>query len=197
MTREVGLSVAQPILDWSVLLGINRRIVDPLANRYYCVTQPTQVDITDAEPFTAEIPFHPDFKDRGKRKTGIKSRVFIDGVDAARLQKGAVFRLKHAYNLRVEKKTTKTLKCSFAGEALDQAQLKIQWVTPDSIPVKLFIPDVLFLKGKYNPKSLTIHEGLGEQALKAVKTGIIIQLERKGFGYVEQNGEKVNINMTE
>ncbi len=197
MTREVGLSVAQPILDWSVLLGINRRIVDPLANRYYSVTQPTQVDITDADPITAKIPFHPDFKDRGARKITINGRVFIDGVDAAQLQKGAVFRLKHAYNLRVEKKTKKTLKCAFAGDALDQAQLKIQWVTPDSIPVQLFSPDVLFLKGEYNPKSLTTHEGLGEQALKGVKSGTIIQLERKGFGYVEQNGEKVNINMTE
>ena len=197
MTREVGLSVAQPILDWSVLLGINRRLVDPIANRYYCVTNPIQVEITDAKLFTAEIPYHPDFKDRGTRKVTLNDQVFIDGADASQLKEGTIFRLKHAFNLRVEKKIRKKLICTFAGDVLDQAQLKIQWVTTESIPVQLFIPDVLFLKGEYNPKSLQIQEGLGEKALKTVESGTILQLERKGFGYLEKNGEKVNINMTE
>ncbi len=197
MTREVGLSVAQPVLDWSVLLGINRKLVDPLANRYYCVTQPILVEIIEGKLFTAEIPYHPDLKDRGTRQVTLKDRAYIDGQDAKQLKKGDIFRLKRAFNLRVEKKTAKTLKCAFAGDALEQAQLKIQWVTPDSFPVQLFIPDVLFVKGELNPKSLQILDGLGERALDEVKTGTIIQLERKGFGFVERNGEKVNINMTE
>ncbi|MFW9934318.1 MAG: glutamate--tRNA ligase [Candidatus Thorarchaeota archaeon] len=197
MTREVGLSVAQPILDWSVLLGINRKLVDPLANRYYCVTQPMPVDIIDAKPFTAELPYHPDFKERGTRQAAIRKRVFIDGTDAQQLRKNDVFRLKHAFNLRVDHKTKTALECSFAGDAVDQAEMKVQWVTPSSIPVKIFIPDVLFKNGDVNPKSLQIFEGLGEKALQTVKTGTIIQLERKGFGFVEKIGEKVNINMTE
>ncbi|MFX1509014.1 MAG: glutamate--tRNA ligase [Promethearchaeota archaeon] len=197
MTREVGLSVAQPILDWSVLLGINRKIVDPIANRYYCVTQPKEVKITDAKPFVAEIPLHPDFKDRGSRKIPIEDYVLIDGQDADQLSKGDIFRLKHVFNLQVERKTTKTLECSFAGNSLEQASLKIQWVTTASVPVQLSIPDVLLINGKYNPKSLQIVKGLGEQHLKKLETGTIVQLERKGFGFVEQNGEKVNINMTE
>jgi glutamyl-tRNA synthetase len=197
MTREVGLSVAQPILDWSVLLGINRRLVDPLADRYYCVTQPRQVEIINTKPFTAEIPYHPDFKERGTHQISLRDHVFIDGVDAKQLRKGDIFRLKHAFNLQVEKKTKSALQCSYAGDELDKAKLKIQWVTPDSIPLKLFIPNVLFIKGEVNPKSLQIIEGLGERALRDVKPETIIQLERKGFGFVERNGEKVNINMTE
>ncbi len=197
MTREVGLSVAQPILDWSVLLGINRKIADPIANRYYCVTQPTPVKIKDARPFVAEIPLHPDFKDRGSRQISIEDQVLIDGQDAIQLNKGDIFRLKHAFNLQVEGKTPNTLNCSFAGDSLKQASMKIQWVTSNSIPIQLSIPDVLLINEKYNPKSLQIVNGLGEQHLKRLETGTIVQLERKGFGYVEQNGEKVNINMTE
>jgi glutamyl-tRNA synthetase len=197
MTREVGLSVAQPVLDWSVLLGINRKLVDPLANRYYCVTQPMLVEITDTTQFTAKIPKHPDFPDRGAREVTIHDKVYIDGLDAAQLKKADIFRLKHAYNLCVEKKTAKTMICSIAGDALEQTQLRIQWVTPDSIHVKLFIPDVLFIRGEFNSKSLRTLEGLGERALQEVKSETIVQLERKGFGFLEKNDEKVNINMTE
>jgi glutamyl-tRNA synthetase len=197
MTREVGLSVAQPILDWSVLLGINRKLVDPVANRYYCVTEPTRVEITDGKSFTAEIPYHPDFSDRGSRHVLISDHVFIDGQDAKQLSQDDIFRLKQAFNLRVEKKTAKSVKCVFAGDVLEQAGLKIQWVTSDSVPVQLFVPDVLFINNKFNRKSLQIIDGIGESALKDVKIGTIVQLERKGFGYVEKNGEKVKINMTE
>jgi glutamyl-tRNA synthetase len=197
MTREVGLSVAQPIVDWSVLLGINRKLVDPLANRYYCVTEPMRVDITDGKRFVAKIPYHPDFADRGTRQVPVEDHVYIDGQDAKQLKQGDIFRLKQAFNLRVEKKLTKSIKCAFAGDALEQAELKIQWVTADSIAVQLFVPDVLFIKEEFNPKSLQVFDGRGERALNDVKTGTIVQLERKGFGFVERNGEKVNINMTE
>jgi glutamyl-tRNA synthetase len=197
MTREVGLSVAQPVLDWSVLLGINRRLVDPLANRYFCVTEPFLVKIRDVEVQKAVIPLHPDFKDRGTRTIVVKNQVSIDGADAARLKKGDIFRLKHLYNLRIDEITTKGINCSFAGDDLTQAALKVQWVSEDTIPVELRIPKVLLRDGKPNPESLQIVRGKGERALEKVEPGAIIQLERKGFGFIAPNAEKVKINMTE
>ena len=197
MTREVGLSVAQPVLDWTVLLGINRRLVDPLANRYFCVTAPFLVTIGGVDAQEAVIPLHPDFKDRGSRTISVGDRVFIDGADAVKLDKGDIFRLKHLYNLRVDKITTKGMNCSFAGDDLSQAALKIQWVSEDTVPVELRFPGVLLKEGKPNPESLQIVDGEGERALESVEEGAIIQLERKGFGFLAQNAEKVNINMTE
>lgn len=197
MTREVGMSVAQPKLDWSVIIGINRRLVDPIADRFYCVTQPFPVQIKNATKHTALIPYHPDFKDRGTRKIPLIDKVYIDGQDAERLNPGDIFRLKHAYNVRVERKTRHKIEGVIAGDQLDQAQLKIQWVTDNSVPVELRVPDVLFIDDEPNPTSLKIIEGKGEQALTDVKPGTIIQLERKGFGYLEEFTEKVKINMTE
>jgi glutamyl-tRNA synthetase len=197
MTREVGLSVAQPVLDWSVLLGINRRLVDPLANRYFCVTEPFLVTIRGVDAQEAVIPLHPDFKDRGSRTISVRDQVFIDGADAVKLNKGDIFRLKHLYNLRVDKITKKGMECSFAGDDLSQAALKIQWVSEDTIPVELRFPEVLLREGKPNPESLRRVDGEGEPALERVEEGAIIQLERKGFGFIAQNAEKVNINMTE
>jgi glutamyl-tRNA synthetase len=197
MTREVGLSIAQPILDWSVLLGINRRLVDPIANRYYAVTRPRSVEISNTKPHRAKIPYHPDFQDRGTRTITIRDHIYIDGKDADQLKRGDIFRLKHAYNLQVERKTSNTIHCSYAGEALDQTGIKIQWVTDDSIPLELCYPDVLFINGELNSSSLRKVKGIGERAIQEVKPGTIIQLERKGFGFIDENAEKVRINMTE
>ena len=105
--------------------------------------------------------------------------------------------MKHGYNLQVQRKTKKAIYCSYAGDDLDQAEFKIQWVIDDSIPMELRYPDVLFIKGELNSSSLRKVEGIGEHAIREVKPGTIIQLERKGFGFIEGNGEKVNINMTE
>jgi glutamyl-tRNA synthetase len=196
VTREVGLSIAQPVIDWALILGINRRIIDPIANRYYFVSQPVLVEIKDTKPQEATIPFHPDFKDRGSRTISVKSRVYIDGSDADSLELGEIFRLKHLYNVRVEKQTKKRIECRYVGNALDQADKKIQWVSEETVPVQLFTPDVLFINGEVNPQSLKAENGLGEKALQLTQLGELIQLERKGFGRIDQIQETVIINMT-
>lgn len=196
LTREVGMSVAQPVIDWSVILGINRRLIDPIANRYYCTTNPIPITISEVQARDAHIPLHPDFKERGIRTIHVEGQVYIDGEDANRLKIGDVFRLKHLFNVRVTKKTSTKLEGEYAGEEIDQASMKIQWVTDDSVPIELRTPDVLFIKNKINPNSLQITEGIGETSLSTLEPGVIIQLERKGFGRVDENGEKVKINMT-
>lgn len=196
ITHEVGMSVAQPIIDWSLILGINRRIIDPLANRYYCVNDPVTVFVEEQPPIDATIPLHPDYPERGKRTIRVNQQVLIDGADAQRLEKRAVFRLKHLYNLRVERKSRKGLHCTYAGEDLDAATLKIQWVTEDSVPIVLNVPEVLYIGDKMNPDSLQVLQGIGERALSTLKPGTIIQLERKGFGIIKSAETQVEINMT-
>jgi glutamyl-tRNA synthetase len=196
VTREIGMSVAQPVIDWSIILRINRRLVDPMANRYYYVNQPVQLTIKGAKPTKANIPLHPDFTERGIRTINVKDSIYIDGKDAAQLERGTIFRLKHLYNVEVKRKTTQGLDCVYAGNDVSQAALKIQWVTDEKQPVQLRTPNVLFSKGKLNKKSLQIEEGEGEIALQSLPQGTIIQLERKGFGYIEQSGDRIIINMT-
>ncbi len=196
ITHEVGMSVAQPIIDWSLILGINRRIIDPLANRYYCVANPVAVIIEDHQSVDAALPLHPDYKERGTRTVHVDQQVFIDGADAQRLTKGDIFRLKHLFNIRVERKGRKGLSCTYAGEDLDAAALKIQWVTNDSVPVLMNVPEVLYIDDKLNPNSLKVEQGIGERPLGTLEPGTLVQLERKGFGIIKSAETKVEINMT-
>jgi glutamyl-tRNA synthetase len=196
LTREVGLSVAQPVIDWSIILGINRRLVDPMANRFFAVASPVPVTVANAEPRDAQVPLHPDFSDRGTRSVHVEKRVFIDGTDAKQLKRGDVFRLKHLYNVRVDKKSTLGFTCSYAGEEVEKAEAKIQWVGEDTVPVQMLFPDVLYVGDQPNPRSLRVEEGIGEGAMRTLKPGTIIQLERKGLGRIDRTGDQVAVIMT-
>ena len=197
LTLEVGMSVAQPVIDWSLILGINRRIIDPIANRYYCVTNPILLTIDDAPPRQATIPLHPDFPERGSRAIPVEHHVYIDGEDAARLQPGQTFRLKHLYNVRLTQKNTEQLRGIYAGDQITPSASKIQWVTDDAVPVQMIIPSPLFIGDKLNPNSLHVKEGMGETALRHLTPGTIIQFERIGFGCIESVQDRIVVNMVE
>jgi glutamyl-tRNA synthetase len=196
LTREVGLSVSHPVIDWSIILGINRRLIDPMANRFFAVANPVLVTITGATPRDAQLPLHPDFPDRGTRVVHVGSQIFIDGTDAKEFKRGDVFRLKHLYNVRVERKSASGFTCSYAGEEVEKAETKIQWVGERTVAVRMMFPDVLFLGEQPNPHSLRVEEGLGEEAMRTLEPGTIVQLERKGFGRIERAGDKVAVVMT-
>jgi glutamyl-tRNA synthetase len=196
LTREVGLSLAQPVIDWSIILGINRRLVDPVANRFSAVASPVPVTITDAKPRDAQVPLHPDFPDRGTRSVHVEKRVFVDITDAKQLKRGDVFRLKHLYNVRVERKSKLGIDCSYAGDEVEKAEAKIQWVSEDRVPVQMMFPDVLYVGEQPNPHSLRVEGGIGEVAMRTLKPGDIIQLERKGFGCIDRAGNQVAVVMT-
>jgi glutamyl-tRNA synthetase len=196
LTRDVGLSVAQPVIDWSIVLGINRHLVDPLANRFFAVANPVPVTITGARPRDAALPLHPDFSNRGTRSVHVEKHVYIDGADAKQFKRGDVFRLKHLYNVRVEKKSATDLNCSYAGEEVEKAEVKIQWVSEDKVPIEMMFPDVLYIGEQANPHSLRVEKGFGERAVRTLESGTIIQLERKGFGRIDQTGDEVVVIMT-
>ena len=196
LTREVGLSVTHPVIDWSIILGINRRLVDPMANRFFAVASPVPLTVAGAEPRNAQVPLHPDFPDRGTRSVHVDKRVFIDTTDAEQLKRGDVFRLKHLYNVRLDKKSPLGFACSYAGEEVEKAEAKIQWVGEDKVPVQMLFPDVLYVGEQPNPHSLRVEEGIGEGAMRTLKPGTIIQLERKGFGRIDRTGDQVVVLMT-
>jgi hypothetical protein len=154
------------------------------------------VTITDAKPRDAQVPLHPDFPDRGTRSVHVEKRVFVDITDAKQLKRGDVFRLKHLYNVRVERKSKLGIDCSYAGDEVEKAEAKIQWVSEDRVPVQMMFPDVLYVGEQPNPHSLRVEGGIGEVAMRTLKPGDIIQLERKGFGCIDRAGNQVAVVMT-
>ena len=165
-----GLSKTDIRVGWENMEGINRKLVDPLSNRYMAVFDPVMITVKKAPKLKeAKEDMHPDFPARGKRKLPVDwSHIYISGDDWKSLR-GKIIRLKGLGNIKLDKAS------EYGGNEIVRKMPKIQWVSEPSVAVELLTP-----KG--------ILQGFGEVNMKKLKTGALIQLERVGFGRVDSLG---------
>ncbi len=168
-----GLSKTDIKLSWENLNGINRKIIDPLANRYMAVTDPVKIELKYA-PGTRSVshPLHPDFPERGKREMPVNAKsVWISGEDWKKLS-GKKIRLIGLGNFELNGKTGE-----YAGNEIKREMKKIQWVSEPNLKVRIVTPE-----GEL--------KGLAEKNVSDLKVGDLLQFERIGFGRVDEKNEK-------
>ncbi len=184
LAKEMGLSTSEPQIDWSIIEALNRKIIDPLAKRYFFVPDPVKLYVENAPELTVNLRVHPDF-DYGYReiKTG---NVFYVAKGDVRDE----FRLKDLFNVKITGRG-KELRGVFAGREMKKELEKIQWVTERNTEVSILVSHELFVNEEYDPESLETVHGLAEEAVKTLPVGEIIQFERFGFCRVDETGEKI------
>jgi len=163
----------------------NRRIIDPLANRYFFVHDPVKVEIKGLKKAKLRIPLHPEHKERGFREFVINenSSVFISKNDVEDLLNNnqKVFRLKDFQNIEIlefDKENNKVKACVFEGDIDIKRIPKIQWV-PENQKIKcsVVMPDAKIL------------EGIAESNVLNESINSVVQFERFGFCRID---EKIN-----
>jgi glutamyl-tRNA synthetase len=159
-------------VGWENLEGTNRKLIDPMANRYMVVRDPVKISIKGApDIMEAKEDLHPDFPERGKKTIPVNAgEVYISGDDW-RDFKGMVIRLKGLGNMTLDKSA------QYEGNEIVQGMPKIQWVSVPHVEV-----EVLGREGNFS--------GVGEFLMKSLKKGDIIQMERIGFGKIDSNDGK-------
>jgi glutamyl-tRNA synthetase len=181
---QQGFSKVESVVDFSLVESVNRKYLDPRVKRYYFVPDPVQLMVKDAPKKTAKILLHPDAT-MGSRTISTASTFFIPRQDAQMMKGGDVFRLKGLYNVKITK-TGEMLHGSYAGEELLAETAKIQWTTDEYVPLKVFVPGLIFTGENFNPDSLHELKGYAEKAVADVPSGEIVQFERVGFVRLEQ-----------
>jgi glutamyl-tRNA synthetase len=171
---EMGLSTSEPVIDWSIIEALNRKIIDPLAHRYFFVPNPVKLIVENAPDMTVRLRLHPDH-DYGVR-TIKTDNIFYVPQDEVRDE----FRLKDLYNVAILDRG-EVYSGEYTGKKMRKGMEKIQWVTEKNVPVTVEIPHELLVDGEYNPQSLEIVEGVAEEAVGELSIGDIIQFERFGF----------------
>ncbi|MEM5871709.1 MAG: glutamate--tRNA ligase [Candidatus Aenigmatarchaeota archaeon] len=169
---QCGLSKNDIELSWENLDAHNRKIIDPISNRYMVVIDPVELFIENP-PEKHEVfePLHPDFPERGKKKIPLNpKKIYISKEDFDKF-KGQIVRLKGLCNISLVKKP----KC--VGNEIIKDMQKIQWVSEPNVKVKIVSPEGIF-------------EGLGEPEMEKLKVNDVIQMERIGFGRVDENKGK-------
>ncbi|AEA47367.1 glutamyl-tRNA synthetase [Archaeoglobus veneficus SNP6] len=163
------------------LYAENRKIVDPIANRYFFVWDPVRIRIEGVEPdeVTKEVklPLNPSRSEAGFRILNGSSEVYISKDDFERFSEGEIIRLKEFCNIRLEDKEKGIF--SFVGwglEGIKKGKNIIHWL-PDGETIPCI---VLGIERNY--------KGLAEK--NAVKdVGKVVQFERFAFCRIESFDE--------
>jgi len=163
-----GLSKTDIRISWDMINAINRKAIDPVANRYMVVTEPVRISLKKIPELEfVKEPLHPDFPGRGNKKIHVDEKnTRISRVDFRSL-KNKTFRLKALGNFRLRARTAE-----YVGNEIERGMQKIQWVSEPSIKVKIITPEGEFA-------------GIGEAAMKKLNPGDLIQMERIGFGRID------------
>jgi len=161
--KEVGVTEVDKKVSkedfFKLINAFNTEIIDKNANRYFIVLNPKKIKIKKAHEMRKELDLYPNVRKNG-RKFLTKQEFYIQDE----LEKNKNYRLMHLFNFRNNE---------FLSEYIDErleAKL-IHWLPVSNKLVKV---EVLIDNNK-------VINGLGEEGLKNVKVGEIIQAERNFF----------------
>jgi len=185
-----GISKVESNATFSLVESENRKLIDPVAKRFFFVTNPVRLVVQDAPEIEKDINMHPTNKDIGSRKIKTKGVFFVQKNDVDKINVSDVFRLKDLYNVELKDKN-KDIKGKYKGEKLISDSLKIQWTTDDYIEMDVYVPDLLFKNKKFNEDSIKKIHGYAEKEVQSLKTDEIVQFERFGFVRIEKEKGKI------
>jgi glutamyl-tRNA synthetase len=159
MIIEMGVNPQTVHFEWEKLYTENRKIIDPISNRYFFVGEPIEINLDKLLMRTVKAPIFPGKKKY--RRIPVTKKIFVDKIDFTQYR-GKEVRLMHFCNVVLDKKAKVT------GKALKDVP-KIHWVSSKNAKVKVIMPDGNEV------------EGLAEPDVSKVKPDQILQFERIGF----------------
>ena len=172
LITEIGVKMADSAISWKKIYGLNRNLLEPIANRYFFVEDPQLIEVKDYADgeVVIERPLHADHLDRGNRLLPFDGKAYLAKDDIS----DGIFRLMDAVNVDIDGDDVTYHSTSFE-DARDLKARIIQWVpVKDNVKVTIVMDDA------------SLKTGLGESALCDLKVGDIVQFERVGFARLDE-----------
>lgn len=207
-----GASKNTLLLEWDKLWAINKKEMDPVAHRYTALSKDhiVQVHIEDPfDPYSKSVPLHKKNPDLGTKQVYYTNDILLSQEDCKTLELNEEITLMNWGNVIVTKINRDEeiikdiqIKLHLEGD-FKLTKKKLTWLpsNTDLIPIKLKDYDFLITKRKLdeddkfedfiNPDTEFVTEALGEPAIKSIRKGDIIQLERSGFYICDQYDDMI------
>ncbi|PCH37806.1 glutamate-tRNA ligase [Wolfiporia cocos MD-104 SS10] len=202
-----GPSQAIVSLEWDSLWTLNKKVIDPVAPRFWALNKTglVKVSITGgpAEPEVKTLPRHKKNPEVGEKQTVFASQIYLEQEDALSFDDQEEVTLMDWGNAIVRSKTTGAdglitdiaMELNLAGD-FRKTKKKITWLAQPAGPhalvdVTLLDHDYLITKKKLEenddvkdfvtPVSEFREDALADGNVLSLKKGDIIQFERKGY----------------
>jgi len=180
---SLGLTLAESKPPFKTLESMNRKILEPVAIRFFFVKDPIKVIIDNVRDTKVILKNHPNI-DLGTRQVEVSNVIYISQDDAILLTEDEEIRLMELYNIKINKidRDNKVITASYLNNEIIREMKKIQWVSDmDKINYTILVPKELYVDNKFNPNSLERVEGFAETSVSHLKSRTPLQLIRFGF----------------
>lgn len=180
---SLGLTLAESKPPFKTLESMNRKILEPIAIRFFFVKNPIRLVIQDAKNTKVILKNHPNI-DLGTRQVEVSNVVYISQDDAILLTEDEEIRLMELYNIKINNidRENKVITASYLNNEIVREMKKIQWVSDkDKTDYTILVPKELYVNDKFNPNSLERIEGYAETSVSHLKSQTPLQLIRFGF----------------
>jgi glutamyl-tRNA synthetase len=185
---DVGPKTQDVTLSWDNLYAYNRKLIDPVANRYFFVRDPMKLTVKDVpRVFSARLPLHPDHPERGCREIAVKPEggkvsFNVSSGDFGLFRKGSVVRLMELFNVKVTKASKKDVDAVFQSQSYEDARNLnaplIHWLPVDAgMSCSVVMPDA------------SSANGVAEDECRKLQQGDMVQFERFGFVRIDSVSE--------
>ncbi|KAA1469418.1 glutamate-tRNA ligase [Dentipellis sp. KUC8613] len=202
-----GPSQAVVSLEWDSIWALNKKIIDPIAPRFWAIVKEKQVPVTitggPATPEVKTLPKHKKNPEVGEKKTVYSSSILVEQEDALSFEDNEEITLMDWGNAIVRSKTVDasgtitaiTMELHLDGD-FRKTKKKITWLaqpTPEHplLNATLFDYDYIITKKKLEenddvkdfvtPETEFREEAWADANIRDLKKGDIIQFERKGY----------------
>ena len=167
--KQAGLSASPTNIDFTMIAAANRKLLDPLADRLFCIREPIEITIIGAPEHIAKIHRHPDHPERGERTFITHNNFLIEKHDFHKLGEGKTYRLMECLNFIKKGKEFHFHSFDYQ-EFRERGEATMHWLPAgDGKEITIMMPDA------------TIISAIAEDEIIHVEEGSVIQFERLGF----------------
>lgn len=180
---SLGLTLAESKPPFKTLESMNRKILEPIAIRFFFVKDPIRVIVEDAQDTKVTLRNHPNI-DLGVRQVEVSKVIYISQDDAILITEDEEIRLMELYNIKINDVDlgNKVITASYLNNEIVREMKKIQWVSDrNKTNYTVLVPKELYVDDKFNPNSLERAEGYAETSILQLESHTPLQLIRFGF----------------
>jgi glutamyl-tRNA synthetase len=180
---HAGLSKTESVISWDVLEAENRKVIEPIANRYFMVTDEVDMTVRGVpDKYSAKIKLHPDNEKAGFKNYEFEKEehFFVNKSDIIGRKPEETLRLMEFGDVKLHIVSEKETVAQFVSHERGKDSKIIHWVKPDgAIDVEIMMPDA------------EIKYGIAEEAARKLKVGDIIQFVRFGFCRLDEKQDEI------